>query len=203
MVTNSQKVPIFQVKLSLPPFKVSTFSGSLNAAFLSNATGLLSRYNLLISGWKAFRTALMLHSIDLAKCGKQHTHDENLLLNYIQKCVVGLRSGACGGHLNTNVSELIVMFKEAGSGLSDMVHCGHKGMEMVSSNTRVQGLSKKKKNPPTSPVNTRHDRSMISCCLRHYAIILSLILKCAENIEAHGETGNIFLVLVSNFGEPV
>lgn len=44
---------------------------------------------------------------------------------------------------------------------------------------------------------------MISCCLRHYAIILSLIFKCAENIEAHGETGNIFLVLVSNFGEPV
>lgn len=67
MVTNSQKVPIFQVNLSLPPFKVSTFPGSLNAAFLSNATGLFSRYNLLISGWKAFRTALMLHSIDLNK----------------------------------------------------------------------------------------------------------------------------------------
>ncbi len=66
-----------------------------------------------------------------------------------QKCSIGLRSGDCGGHLSK--VKLIVMFKKpVWDDLSfvtwciillevhqKMVHCSHKGMDMVSNNTQV------------------------------------------------------------------
>ncbi len=66
-----------------------------------------------------------------------------------QRCSIGLRSGDCGGHLSKvnscHVQETSLRWFElcdmmhypAGSSHQKMVHCSHKGMDMVSNNTQV------------------------------------------------------------------
>ncbi len=65
-----------------------------------------------------------------------------------QRCSIGLRSGDCGEHLSKvnslscsrNQSEMIWALWHAALSCwkyQKMVHCSHKGMDMVSNNTRV------------------------------------------------------------------
>ncbi len=114
-----------------------------------------------------------------------------------QKCSIGLRFGDCGDHLSKvnsfHVQEASLRWFElcdmvhypAGSSIRQWVHCSHKGMDMVSNNTRVgcgvwqcsigtKGPKMYQENiphtitppPPAWTVETRQDGSMLSWSLR-------------------------------------
>lgn len=88
----------------------------------------------------AFRSASTLHEIDSPMCWNHHTAAADLLLHIhdvtrsatSQQCSVRHRFGECGDRFST-VNSWCVTLLEAG--IRRWVHCGNRGMGMVSNNS--------------------------------------------------------------------